>query len=631
MESLLVWTLTGVAVAVLLRRSRAASTILLAAALVAMTAAGHARWAERSARRQRSADALRASLPGPIAPGDYVSSDSCRACHPTEYASWHRSYHRTMTQAASATTVRAPFAGETLVAADGRRYHLQRDQDELWVDISGVGRRRIGMMTGSHHMQAYWLPGDHGNEQIEFPFTYLFDDQRWVSRRDVFLVGSEYSKAPSTWNRICIECHVTGGEPGFDPRIQVPASRVAELGIACEACHGPAAQHVAANRSPWRRLALHDSGAGDATIVNPARLSPARTAEVCGQCHGIGCPPDGWLRTGIRYRPGQPLRERKPILELATLHQSACRQQIDADTSFAASRYWRDGMVRVSGREYNGLIESPCFKRGALTCLSCHSMHQSDPDRQLGRDRDGNAACTQCHRAIGDNVAAHTHHRASSTGSTCYNCHMPHTTYGLLRAMRSHQISVPSVRESVEVGRPNACNLCHLDRTLAWTAAALQRWWGTPVPPLTSEQRTVAASVLDVARGEPGVRALVAWSMGWSAAQATSKVDWMAPFLIELLNDEYAAIRYNAYRSLRRLSGFGDLRYDYVGAEETRWAAQREARARWARAARAAPATPPRPELLLAPDGQGGVRFSGGELERLIAERPEDDEMFLAE
>ncbi|MDB4968040.1 MAG: hypothetical protein JWN44_3729, partial [Myxococcales bacterium] len=121
-ESLLVWTLAGLGVVVLLRRSRAASTILMAAALVATTAAGHALWSARSATRQRSADALAASLPQPTVEGGYVSSDACRACHPTEYATWHRSYHRTMTQPASARAVRAPFAGETLVAADGRSY-----------------------------------------------------------------------------------------------------------------------------------------------------------------------------------------------------------------------------------------------------------------------------------------------------------------------------------------------------------------------------------------------------------------------------------------------------------------------------------------------------------------------------
>jgi hypothetical protein len=624
MESLLVWTLTGVAVAMLLGRSRARASLLVAAVLVASTAAGHALWAARARSRARSEDALRARVPQPIGDGGYVTSNACRACHPTEYATWHRSYHRSMTQVASASAVRAPFAGETLRSDDGKSYHLRRDGDELWADISGVGARRITMMTGSHHMQAFWLPGDRGNAQIEFPFTYVFDDRRWVPRRDVFLVGREYAKDPSMWNRICIECHVTRGQPRLDARTDVPASAAAELGIACEACHGPAAQHVAANASPFRRVALHDGDGVDGTIVNPARLPPARASEVCGQCHGIGCPPESWLQSGIHFRPGQPLAEAKQILRQATLDKSACARQIAADASFAPSRYWSDGMVRVSGREYNALVESPCHQHGAMTCLSCHSMHASDPDGwQLAQDRDGNAACTQCHSAIGDNVAAHTHHAAGSTGSTCYNCHMPHTTYGLLRAMRSHQVSVPRVQDTLATGRPNACNLCHLDRTLGWTAAALERWWKLPPPSLTTEQRTVAASVLDVARGEAGVRALTAWSMGWSVARKTSGAEWMAPYLIELLDDEYSAVRYIAYHSLRGISGFEDFEYDYVGTEEARWAAQREALARLSRAHKPAA----RAELLFDADG----RFARGELERLMAERREDDEMFLAE
>ena len=619
------WTLVGAAAVVLVRRSRSAPACAAVVALVACTAAGQALWAARAARRDRSLAALRPTVPQPLFDRGYASSDPCRACHPVEYATWHRSYHRTMTQTATASAVRAPFAGETLVADDGRRYHLRRSGDELWVDISGLGARRIGMMTGSHHMQAFWIPGGRGNEQIEFPFTYLFDDRRWVSRRDVFLVGREYDKSPSIWNRICVECHVTAGQPRVDASSGVPESRAAELGIACEACHGPAAAHVAANANPLRRETLHQSGGADPTIVNPSRLSAARSSEVCGQCHGIACPPDGWMQDGIGYRPGQPLAARKQILELASLRASACRQQIEADQSFAPSRYWSDGMVRISGREYNGLVASPCYQRGTMTCLSCHSMHDSDPDWQLARDRDGNAACTQCHPAIGDRLEAHTHHAAGSTGSTCYNCHMPHTTYGLLRAMRSHQVSVPRVQATLDTGRPNACNLCHLDRTLAWTAAALTRWYGTPAPRLSEEQRTIAASVLDVARGDAGVRAVTAWSLGWPAAQAASARDWMAPLLIELLGDEYAAVRYVAYRSLRTLPGFEGFAYDYVAPEEARFARQREARERWSRMR--VGDTSRRAELLF--DGDG--RFAGGELERLLAGRRDDDEMFLAE
>ena len=605
MELVLFCALVGAAALALVLSARGAMTLALAATLVVAGAAGAFWWRTRAAAHRRADEAARAPLPRPVGDRGYVTSATCRACHPSEYASWHRSYHRTMTQPANAATVRAPFAGETLRSDDdGRSYRLRRDGDALVADISGIGTRRVPMMTGSHHMEAFWLAGARGNELVEFPFTYLFDDARWVSRRDVFLVGTEYSKQPSTWNRICVECHVTGGVPGFDARLATPESRVAELGIACEACHGPAAAHVAANRDPFRRWSLHAGGAGDATIVQPAHLSPARSAEVCGQCHGIGCPPEGWLERGLDFRPGAALADAKPILRLATLGSSNCRAQIAADASFAPSRYWKDGMVRVSGREYNGLIESPCFQRGALTCVSCHSMHDSDPNWQLARNKEGNAACTACHAAIGANVAAHTHHAPGSTGSTCYNCHMPETTWGLLRAMRSHQISSPRVQDDVDAGRPNACSLCHLDRTLAWAADALARLWKTPAPKLDDDERTVPAGALYLGRGEAGVRAIAAFAAAGKPA--------MAPYLIEVLDDDYAAVRYSAIRSLRSIPGFSDLGYDYVGGEEARWAAQREARARLA---------------------NYGIKipYSRGEFERLAAGRDETDQMFLAE
>src|SRR5205807_5561582 len=67
----------------------------------------------------------------------------------------------------------------------------------------------------------------------------------------------------------------------------------------------------------------------------------------------------------------------------------------------------------------------------------------------------------------GPNITAHTHHEAASSGSRCYNCHMPHNTFGLLHAMRGHQVSWPTVQESVAYGRPKdrkstRLNSCHL-------------------------------------------------------------------------------------------------------------------------------------------------------------------------
>src|SRR3954470_11538192 len=147
MESLFFWVLVGIAVVVLLCAGRATSTIVLAAALLAGTTAGWARWSASRAGDERARAAVAATLPGARTDGGYVTSQPCRACHPAEYATWHRSFHRTMTQPATAATVRAPFAGETLISPDdGRRYTLGRDEAGLWADVPGAARRPVAMM-----------------------------------------------------------------------------------------------------------------------------------------------------------------------------------------------------------------------------------------------------------------------------------------------------------------------------------------------------------------------------------------------------------------------------------------------------------------------------------------------------
>jgi predicted CXXCH cytochrome family protein len=263
--------------------------------------------------------------------------------------------------------------------------------------------------------------------------------------------------------------------------------------------------------------------------------------------------------------------------------------------------FWSDGMIRVSGREYNGLIESPCYKGGKFSCLSCHSLHASDPDDQLARNRTDNRACIQCHPAFREPaaVAAHSHHRAESSGSECYNCHMPHTTYGVLSAIRSHEISSPRVAETLATGRPTACNLCHLDQSLGWVAAKLTSWYRQPVPDLDPDTSTVAESVRLAVSGDAGQRALVAWHYGWEPARNASGANrprgWTEPVLGQLLDDPYAAIRCLAERSLRQAGMPVPAGYEYTLAPEARPPARDAVWKRW-REALATSVTPRTPD-----------------------------------
>ena len=576
-----------------------------------------------------------ADRPIEITADRYVSSQSCRACHPSQYASWHASYHRTMTQVATPESVAVSFDG---VRVESGAMSLEQRGDQLWAEfddpdggqtplspawpqtgsdpgadkdrIKGVRPRRIKrqvvLTTGSHNQQIYWYATGHGRTLGQLPAIWLMDERRWIPRRAAVMhpPGQAAFSETGSWNGICVACHTTLGKPAFDTPFgsqpiaaQTVNTTAAEFGVACESCHGPADEHVRLNTNPQRRYALHLTKSADASIVDPARLDPRRSAQVCGQCHSFwefgdqAAERDANAR-GLPYRPGDDLRATRFIVQPTVNGGSATMQRFVADDpGFIRDMFWSDGMVRATGREYNALIDSPCYKnatddRHTLTCSSCHTMHTTGDDTrtltewaddQLAPLRGGvvfglrngvqtavesrppteNQRCMmRCHGPNDSGLTTHTGHRADSPGSLCMNCHMPYTTYGLLKTIRSHQISNPSVKATLDTGRPNACNLCHLDKTLAWTADYLEKWYRTPKPPLGDDEQSVAASVLTLLKGDAGQRAIVAQSMGWRPAQEASGAGWMAPYLALMQQDAYDAVRHIATRSRATLPPF---------------------------------------------------------------------------
>jgi hypothetical protein len=593
-----------------------------------------------------------------IAADGYSSSETCRACHPSQFATWHASFHRTMTTVATPETVVADFNGTTIADVHGRPMRLERAKNHFWAefddpDWDGQGgaapriRREVVMITGSHHQQIYWYATGKQRLLGQLPGAYLIAENRWIPRRMAVLHPPTDPAFSETghWNSTCIACHTTNGKPRLEtPFGEVPAlqqvadTTVAELGIACEACHGPSADHVRANRNPLRRYNLHVSAARDRTTVQPQHLASRVSSQTCGQCHGIWefYDADGERHAnskGLPFRPGDELLSSRFLAQPTVNGASApMAALLDKDPGFIRDSFWPDGMVRVSGREYNGLLESPCFKSAkeearTLSCFSCHAMHQPATDTrpvrewandQLKAGMDGNGACLACHEDIAAKPTAHTRHAADSSGSSCYNCHMPYTTYGLLKTIRSHTVSSPSVRESVESGRPNACNLCHLDKTLAWTRDALEQWYGAPKTGpvnLTGEQQSTAASLLWLLRGDAGQRAITAQAMGWPPAQLASGTDWMPPFLAQLLDDPYDAVRFIASRSLKALPGFSGLEYNFVAPPGVRRQAQLRTMATWDKQK---PARPRQDSRLLL-DDKGNVDIP--DVLRLLNER----------
>jgi Cytochrome c554 and c-prime len=574
---LLEWLLIAVTLALGVRvlglRERYAAPLL-----TLMTLAG-------AAAALATTSAQKPAAPRPIAggPEGFATSNACRSCHPAEYSSWHASYHRSMTQSATLAAVAADElrqGGRLHLETAGRTVELFTEGEQLRARLPDPGVTSaaapaayeasfrtapirdmpIQLLTGSHRHQAFWVAGARPGELCALPAVYLIAERRLIARRDAFLNPPDAAEQAVRWNSNCVQCHAVAGAPAHDETRDVFATSAAELGIACEACHGAGAAHVRAMQNPITRYRAHAGAKTELALVNPEHLSSERASQVCGRCHSYFFPKheDDWWLHGFSqsYAPGDDLAQAQLLLSPEVLAQPGA-PQLGASKG---SLFYRDGTIRVGGREYNGLVRSACYERGhgdqKLSCLSCHSMHQSAPDAQLDPEKLGNRGCSPCHAAQAANVSAHTHHPASSTGSLCYNCHMPQTSYALLGAIRSHRIDSPAFDQSHQ-DRPNACNLCHLEQSEAWAAAQTAAWFGQK-PSFVLQRsaqlgdpRTPAGAVFALA-GDAAVRAITAAALGRHEGSTDARA-LRAQLLSTLATDDYAAVRFIAERSRRAL------------------------------------------------------------------------------
>ncbi len=500
---------------------------------------------------------------------------------------------------------------------------LSTRQGALWAELpdpdhAGPGApaalsRPVALVTGSHHQQVFWYETGRSRVLGRFPLTYLIEERRWIPRGAAFLQPPTPVLLPGAgqWNQVCISCHTTRGAarvPSMSMRMTADAleadSRVGEFGIACEACHGPSAGHV---RSP-RAGGIH----------NPRKLDPRRAAEVCGQCHSAW----EWHdqageqtenHGGPQFRPGDELSRFRFVARPGSEPEAPrLRALLAEDPGFVRDAFWPDGTIAVAGREYNGLIESPCYTQArtperTMTCLSCHALHREKTDvrplqfwadEQLAVSATGDGACLNCHPAVGTGRDAHTRHATDSAGSRCVNCHMPYTTYGLLKTVRSHRITSPDVAVALRTGRPDACSLCHVDRPLTWTAGYLEQWYRRPQPALDVDAGGVPAAVRWALAGDAQQRAIVADALGRREAGAAARQDWARPVLASLLDDPYPAVRFIAARSLGRVSPGAVQGYDFLSNREARMAASQRALAIWEREAGQGDGSGPRRTVL---------------------------------
>ena len=333
------------------------------------------------------------------------------------------------------------------------------------------------------------------------------------------------------WNNMCAVCHNTRLLKNYDARTDSYDTKMAEMGVGCEACHGPMADHNA-----WQ--AKHPNQSGDPTV---RKITRAEMFSACGQCHARRAE----LTAG--FRPGENFFDH---------HQLTIPDETDL--------FYPDGQVREEDYEFTAFLGSRMHAAG-VRCIDCHEPHTSKLRVP------GNLMCMSCHSGTITNGApkieqeTHSRHKVGTSGDACTDCHMPITVYMQRHPRHDHGFTVPDPRLTKELGIPNACNRCHTNQTPDWSLEALVKWYG----PRTNElMRTRATAIAKARAGDAAaVPALIKMTSAetnyfWRAVAANLLRRWpgetnVTAALLRCVNDTNELVRAMAVRGLEPLAQSG--------------------------------------------------------------------------
>ena len=142
--------------------------------------------------------------------------------------------------------------------------------------------------------------------------------------------------------------------------------------------------------------------------------------------------------------------------------------------------HFPDGTAHKNRMQGNDFVTSLMYTHG-VTCSTCHDVHGTEYAANLRKP--ARVLCLDCHGPNSPNgphaptLEQHTHHKPDSAGSDCIACHMPKIAQTIADVnVRSHTFHFVSPATTEALGIPNACNVCHTDKTTGWATAALRSW-----------------------------------------------------------------------------------------------------------------------------------------------------------
>jgi Tetratricopeptide repeat/Cytochrome c554 and c-prime/Doubled CXXCH motif (Paired_CXXCH_1) len=396
-----------------------------------------------------------------IAPA-YVGSQTCSGCHEAETVAWQGSHHAKAWMEPSEANVDGDFEN-TEFTHRGRTTRFFHNEDGYFIETSdipdGPKTFKVVGVGGIAPLQQYLIETEPGRMQ-SLDLAWDQEKQTWYHIYPDQLLkpedGFHWSGPYKNWNARCAECHATGFEKNYSPRTRTYQSTQAEIGVGCEACHGPGEAHVAWAEMPGAEAENSFPGLSErGLLVEFAKGLPETEIQQCAGCHSRREP----------FQDGNPMP--------GTPYHDSYRMAL-----LRNGLYHADGQILDEVYVYGSFLQSKMHEKG-VTCSNCHEPHG------VVLRAEGNGVCTQCHSPAGNSEfpsltaklyddPSHHFHETGSDGAQCASCHMIERTYMGIDGRRDHSFRVPRPDLSVKIGTPNACNDCHQDKTAAWAAAELE-------------------------------------------------------------------------------------------------------------------------------------------------------------
>lgn len=239
-------------------------------------------------------------------------------------------------------------------------------------------------------------------EQVAFVLGSGRQEQAYLDAAYKVLPAS-WDVASKTWKPAlavdgttqCIGCHTTG----YDAVKKTSA----QIGVGCEACHGPGGDHVPAPKKM--------------PMINPKDLNPQQQAMVCGQCHSVGKDKSTKCAFPTGISPEPDPKADPNAAPVPPVPPTGYRPGDDL------TKFFTDAKPQTAGRnqQYSEYITSKHAQNG-VTCITCHDPHNTGTNAdQLKKPI--NELCLGCHAAKVKDIA--THAPTAPEGATCATCHMP--------------------------------------------------------------------------------------------------------------------------------------------------------------------------------------------------------------